>query len=128
MSKQATFNRVARHLLRQGERADDGGPTCVLHAANGLRCAAGVLVTRKDYDPNWEQHSGVDVASRSRLCQYLEAKGHDLRLVHDLQIMHDTLGPRHWAKALYGVAKGHGLNSGAIDECIAEPSSKGGAT
>ena len=128
MSRQATFNRVARHLLRQGRRAvDDDSDTCVLHGNNNLRCAAGVLVTRRDYDPAFELDSGVEAGGMTPLCDYLESMGHELSLVQDLQLVHDTFNPSQWVKALRGVATTHKLSHAAIDERLASDSRKGGA-
>lgn len=125
MSKQATFNRVARHLLRQGRRAK-AGTLCVLHAEDGSRCAAGVLVTRRDYRPDWEEYSGVESYSLSGLCVYLKEKGHHLGLVDDLQHVHDHVAPSRWAAALRRVAKRRKLSPAAVDECVAALSRKGG--
>lgn len=128
MTKQGTFNRVARHLMRQMRRAVNDGGEPVLHAMDGLRCAAGVLVARKDYNPRWEEWSGVSAFSKSRLCLYLEAKGHDLQLVHDLQFVHDHTPPRRdgWDRALRSVARTHDLNPAVVAECIAERAREAG--
>ena len=126
MTKQATFNHVARHLLRQGRRAVDSCDSCVLHAHSGLRCAAGVLVTRRDYDPELELDSAVKAGGMTPLCDYLDSKGHDLGLVEDLQLVHDTFNPSQWVKALRGVATTHKLSHAAIDERLASDSRKGG--
>jgi len=127
VSKQATFDRVARHMLQQGARAlDNVGGHCVLHATNGLRCAAGSLVKREDYDPDWESAAAVDTGGDSSLCCYLEAKGHDLGLVHDLQFEHDNTEPAYWDKALRLLAKEHKLDPVAIDEYAAARSLQGG--
>jgi hypothetical protein len=116
VTKQATFNKVARHLLRQGERAtDDDNAHCVLHGNDGLRCAAGVLVTRKDYDPKWEMNSSVDADNPSELSNYLWSKGHDIGLVIDLQLVHDVDNEAFWPRALRRVAEEHSLSAAVID-------------
>ncbi len=123
MTKQATFNKVARHLLRQGRRAMRRNPTtlgdpdlCVLHADGGLRCAAGVLVTRKDYDPKWEgPHAVVRKDGGSAVCRYLRAKGHDLELVGDLQRVHDRERSDRWPVQLRNIAKCYDLSAAVVD-------------
>ncbi len=111
-SKQATFNRVAKHLLLQRSKSEsDDGDSCLLRTADGRRCAAGALVPLRDYDPEMEGRSGVDAEATNALCTYLLHKGHDLELVGSLQVLHDMTAVRGWATGLRKIARRHKLDN-----------------
>ena len=47
-NKRQTFDKVKKHLLKQGERsmkADDS--ICVYHSKEGLKCAVGCLISER---------------------------------------------------------------------------------
>lgn len=115
-SKQATFNRVARHLLNQGCRAKQNR-RCRLLDSHGNKCAAGCLIAKKDYVSSMEYNSSVLVLDTTKvysvssniITSYLAYKGHNLKLVLDLQRLHDNTHPNGWARGLKEIAKRHGL-------------------
>ena len=90
------FNQVALHLLNQGERAIDGD--CVYHAPDGLRCAAGCLISDDEYKEGMEWNGWLDLVDAG----WVPIEHANLILA--LQQLHDTESPENWAGALYKLA------------------------
>jgi hypothetical protein len=95
MNKQQTFNKVVRHLRRQG-RATDSKGTCMYRTPNGRSCAVGCLVPDELYS---EYMEGMAVGTASNPSQGYQAKGMaafveflelDTTLARDLQTIHDN--------------------------------------
>lgn len=105
---QQTFDRVVKHLRKQGEKAqDDDG--CFYRIKRGnklLRCAAGCLIPKAKYKPTMENKS----------CDYFEPKqalidlGHDVNFVRELQIIHDNFEVKDWEKQFQVIAARYNLN------------------
>ena len=68
---------------------------CLYRAANGRKCAAGCLIPDDKYSRSLEGQS-LDLESSTELRAILEAEGHDVNLVRQLQIIHDTALIHHW--------------------------------
>ena len=47
LTRQAAFNKVARHLLRQNAKSTNKDGECLYRGPNGLRCAVGALIPRR---------------------------------------------------------------------------------
>lgn len=112
MEAQEIFDTVVRHLFNQGHAALDNG-RCRYRAANGDKCAAGVLITDEYYDPKMEGRPFWLLKSEFKLPDWLK---NNSDLVEDLQDVHDYL--KHPAeqfnldkleKLLQTVAKNYGL-------------------
>ena len=56
MTNQQIFNKVAKHLLKQGRRARDGNG-CAYRGENGTKCAVGCLIPDALYDDRLEGSS-----------------------------------------------------------------------
>ena len=95
-SAQDVFNQVAFHLLNQGERAFDGD--CVYHAPDGLRCAAGCLISDDEYKDEMEWNSWLDLVDAGL------APIEHANLILDLQNLHDMESPENWADSLSSLA------------------------
>lgn len=122
MTKQETFDIVARHLLTQNERAVIITPTyyekCVYRTPNGLRCAVGSLIPLEAYDPAFESCFGIDDImsklpvehddSETKLIKTLA--GHDLALLAKMQTLHDHTPVSQWREALYKLALEHNIS------------------
>ena len=113
-SRQATFNRVARHLLRQKKRSANRGTCLLFHGP--LRCAAGALIPRKEYRVTMEKRSAVLPGGTNMVCVLLREKGHDLGLVDKLQELHDTRSPSRWPAGLRRIAKMFDLDPSIVQE------------
>lgn len=138
MTKQEIFDRVAKHLIEQGEPSasvkGEGEPVCMYrHVAPGgkpLSCAIGCLIPDDEYDERVEGlgliaiSRDMDVPSVNRLIDDLGVEYLDsLQRAHDLaaQAMADRgVG---WDQAirteLFGLAKSYGLDFTALGDVSA---------
>jgi len=116
MNKQKTFNKVARHLLEQGERASDMG-TCRYRDGNGRSCAVGCLIPDDEYTPGFEGDivSFDEGVSVPLIVKYLKSRGFNLELLGDLQDLHDGVNPEDWIDGLRRVAVRHRLMVTTLD-------------
>ena len=56
-NKQQMFETSVTHMIKQGVQAvikHEGEPTCEYHTPEGLSCAVGCLITKKEYRPAME--------------------------------------------------------------------------
>jgi len=113
VTKQTTFNRVAKHLLKQKKRSiGKMFGECAYYGDNGLRCAVGCLISKKHYTSEMEGCSADDSPVES----FLKSKGHDIYLCMDLQNIHDYYKPSLWKAKLKKLAKAEGLKCEALNE------------
>ena len=111
MTKQETFDIVAKGLLTQGCKSQIDGDghrsICVYQDGHGHKCAAGFLIPEDQYHPELEGTSmEYSVPLEDLLCHEL---GHDKDLVIALQRLHDAREPHEWFKGLTFIAKEFGL-------------------
>ena len=59
MNQQEVFDKVVRHLLKQGERAISDNGRCAYNDSHGRKCAVGCLITDEAYNPDIE-HRAAD--------------------------------------------------------------------
>lgn len=130
ISKQETFDTVARHLFKQGRRAVKGDPDgrsmCMYRAPDGSSCAAGCLIPDEEYDPAFDvpakNFSGSGVCA-THVRPYFESKGFDMFLLVDLQRAHDNADDRNFLPdiniRLRMTANAHGLDTAVLDELVA---------
>jgi hypothetical protein len=117
VSDQEAFDRVARHLLTQGRRAQYGGATaysdaCRYRAPDGAMCAIGCLIPDEEYDPHIEGKGAGDlIEDWPELRPYLPS----LRLAKALQGLHDVCPVERWPEQLRRIADEFGLDAAAID-------------
>jgi hypothetical protein len=119
VTPQSIFDRVAAHLLEQGERSFGPDGRCAYRGENGLKCGVGVLIADEHYSPSLEG-SAVGAACVQAA---LERAGLNLaapesepvrELLWALQRVHDTRPPHTWQFYLEGLARQFGLSpSGA---------------
>ena len=107
MTRQETFDTVARHLLAQGCRSVNGEGNCQYRGTDGTKCAAGVLIPDEDYSPDME---GKLTCPHTLIGYFLAGLGYDLELVVALQRVHDYWPVEEWRDGLHAVAKKHGLS------------------
>jgi hypothetical protein len=117
---QKTFNKVARHLLKQNAKSmrayskdeGDGESHCAYRGDNGRRCAAGILITNNEYKPSFE---GQAVYNSPEVDPLFRKKGLNIRLCYRLQGVHDGDDVRDWPKSLERVATEYGLKMPVIN-------------
>lgn len=104
MSKQEVFDYVAKHLLTQNKRAEDKKGNCQYLTSDNLMCAAGCLISPKDYLDIIEGHSWATAL------QNLPDKYHAHQyLISALQNIHDNINIEDWETALRDLAKRYNL-------------------
>jgi hypothetical protein len=108
MTAQEIFDKVATHLLTQNKQAmNEDDQVCVYRTDGGLKCAVGVLIPDEDYLPLMEgQYLIGGEPHCPELHNFLEKAGLSahIKLLHDLQHLHDSNNPDEWLTRLYKLA------------------------
>ena len=92
---QEIFNYVVTFLRKQGRKSKGDNGDCVYLSDTGDKCAAGCLIPPEDYDPRIESHTIYGGQYTSPLFEKLFNEA-ELRLIKELQIIHDEFQPRSW--------------------------------
>jgi len=108
-TKQSIFNRVVKHLLKQKVKSKRGY-YCAYRSEEGLKCAVGVLIPDRDYDPLMEGDvfTLIDCAVfySYKIPKYFQKYSNFL---HQLQGIHDYSDPEFWETRFQELAKEHNL-------------------
>lgn len=99
-SDQEVFDKVAAHLLKQGERCYDPYKEPDCRYRNGeLKCAIGCLIPSNRYSENMEDGSGPKelLNTYENMNKFL---GENICLLDSLQHIHDCLPVNEWRKRL----------------------------
>jgi hypothetical protein len=132
MNNQQIFDKVSRHLLKQGTRSTDE-LQCVYRGPGGLKCAIGVLIPDEAYDPKMEgvsaagiiDQTGVDPDKREIMARIRQATGlgeENKALLESLQRLHDRGDVDNWDAELRAVATHFNLKFRA-EQCAGIPAS-----
>lgn len=118
---QSVYDRVALHLLTQGEPSFDADRECAYRGVNNTSCAVGCLIKDEFYYPDLEGWSVTREATR----RVLELSGVDVDMTTEfmlmnLQQLHDHHPPKTWAQQLCIVATKYGLSTSVVDRFIGE--------
>jgi hypothetical protein len=96
LTRQTIFNRAVTGLVKQGQQAMDTSGNCQYRGYGGTKCALGLLIPDKHYNPNAEGTMVVKGDDTKDAVYYMcKASGINLdfeptrNLVADLQEMHD---------------------------------------
>jgi len=113
MNAQQVFDKVATHLLTQKKRAvvNADFERCMYRAPAGRKCAAGCLITDRNYRKEMEGKTIDLVARLFKLPQFFQKHR---SLIQDLQMVHDVYQPNEWRSSLRRVAESHNLNTDAL--------------
>ena len=110
MKKKEVFKRVAKHLLAQNE-ACRGGVTLsdcwYRHPSRvELKCAIGCLIPDEFYSEEIENKTVEEPIVKEVLEKSLNQpiRSSDIKLLEDLQGLHDYLDPKEWRKKLDALA------------------------
>ncbi|MEM9400465.1 MAG: hypothetical protein AAF984_09675 [Verrucomicrobiota bacterium] len=104
---QEVFDHIAFHLLSQGQKSlaspSMGDFDCVYYSLEGLRCAAGSLITQQQYKPEFEGEDWIT------LSEYQQVPKSHRNLITLFQDAHDNTRVENWPLKLIDVAKQEGL-------------------
>lgn len=93
MTAQEIFNKVIEHLLKQGFQCLDQGDVCLYRGDNGMKCAIGVLIKDKDYNPKMEGDSASLIVHNIQAINYILPSDMDKKegcdFLDALQSLHD---------------------------------------
>lgn len=122
MNTQELFDKVATHLLTQNAKAhnpDDldylGHPRCMYRALDGKLCAVGCLITDENYNPNQEGEPARVLKNIIELSVGRKLLHSEVRLLTELQSIHDRRQVKDWRYFLTKLAEENELNTNAID-------------
>lgn len=119
-TKQAIFNKVARHLIKQNARSEtnsistrrpkNGTKICAYRGAQNRSCAIGCLIADKAYDPKLEgMASGSSMIQKALRASGVLTGKTTQGLLSTLQGVHDGLKPKQWRLRLRDVAENYNL-------------------
>lgn len=114
-SKQEIFDHIALHLLTQNKTSflkESDDSACAYRSYNGLKCAAGCLMSDLEYSKEFEGITWLELSSMGKV-----PKEH-ARLISDLQKIHDTVLPENWPRSILMTAVEHGLSYLKIGDFI----------
>jgi hypothetical protein len=112
MTKQRIFNKVVNHLLTQGKKSVDGDH-CRYYSQNGNKCAVGCLIGKKYYKAGMEGMTVGTLIESYKLPEYFDTH---VKLLCNLQAIHDCYPVEEWKTALINFAKTNNLKVPAILE------------
>lgn len=136
--KQALFNHVATHLIKQGRRSVLRSGQCAYRGDNGTRCAAGCLIDDAQYTVKMEGRSvfAKDILPHINASIGREIGGTDLCMAHNsrwgalptdleikmlqkMQVIHDGIEIDKWPEHLRAIAVEFDLQ---LPDCLKEVS------
>lgn len=96
---QEVYSQVRKHLLTQRIRSmSEERKGCVYHGPDGLKCAAGCLVSDKEYLPEMEGKVWAYLVDRKMV------PGAHQDLISALQVIHDMRDAASWEYCLNNLA------------------------
>lgn len=100
MEKQEIFDKVVAHLRKQGCKAISNS-RCKYRTSSGLKCAAGCLISDKDYNSECEDNAIPFVI---KLLNLKDLEPH-ADFITELQSVHDNSNVEEWEDQLEFTAK-----------------------
>lgn len=128
LNLQQVFDKVATHLLTQGQKSTDDNGSCTYRGKNNTTCAVGCLIPDSRYYEYLEGRTAVDGDVLAALADVLDLAAVTLhptpgwptqeamiRLLSRLQGIHDTFAVAEWPEKLKRLAGDLGLDSSRVD-------------
>jgi hypothetical protein len=106
MTTQEIYDIVKKHLLVQNAASMFEEGICAYRDATGRKCAVGCLIPDEKYSSDIEGHNIFD-DDVQQACGVTDPK--QVKLLYDLQCIHDTVDPGDWSYRLALVADEHNL-------------------
>jgi len=110
-SNQTVFNRVARHLLKQNEKAVCDNGYCMYLGNNRLKCAIGCLIPNSLYMVDLEENPVESDEIMDILKKVINFDKVNDKILRSLQNLHDSCGVDTWKRGLSKVAKKYKLKT-----------------
>lgn len=104
---QEVFDQVAEHLLTQGKKSLDF-KRCAYRSPNGLKCAAGCLISDDEYRLAMEGRNWWGLVNST-----IVPDTHT-RLIDSLQGCHDFTAPSEWGFRLVEISTGFRLSADIV--------------
>lgn len=118
MDRQAVFDKIRRHLKKQGRRSEKLPLFCAYRNEDGLKCAIGCLITDEFYTQNLEgqaiEANAVLKAVAASLGTTLSKKDKDF--LGELQTIHDEVHPDDWEDRFEDLADRYDLKLTSLRE------------
>lgn len=122
-TQQQVFDQVAAHLLHQNAKSikDGKANNCVYRGDNGLKCAAGCLISDDEYKPEMDkaapEHAPNSGSSWPSLVarELVPCTEHN-QFITILQELHDDHAPEHFKKELRRTAEEYGLKTDVLEK------------
>ena len=116
--KQEVFDQIATHMLTQMKVCElaenlDNAPACVYRNSEGLKCAAGCLISDEEYNEKIGP-KGLNTYGWDQLIERGIVTKRHKNIIKELQNIHDQVTENRWYYYLAGVAKKFDLNQKAI--------------
>lgn len=116
MDKQAIYNQVRDHLLKQNAKSQfETENGCFYRGPNGMKCAIGALIKDEFYKEEFNRYSVTAPPVLEMLKNSLnlsigeEFSNQDINFMRELQHVHDCYPVKEWQHQLQIVANVHGL-------------------
>lgn len=106
MNRQKVFDKVVRHLLKQGRKSHNtsGCKYRMTSCNTTLKCAIGCLITKRNYKKELEGYpvcnSAVNMAIQHSLGLKKLLSENDAHFLQGLQCIHDLKYPITWSECL----------------------------
>jgi hypothetical protein len=109
LNYQKTYNTVRDHLLSQRKKSMLGNSdyVCAYRGKDGLKCAVGILIKDKFFDPKCNADDLSLPGVKAMICKSLKLKdltAEDLDFLSDLQLIHDCCNIDEWEEQLHDFA------------------------
>ena len=116
-TEQEVFDQVATHLLTQMQKCrKEGTGYCQYRNEEGLKCAAGCLISDEEYDSRMDDNTGQKGTSwRCLMDNELVPITKHAELIAGLQHIHDSWSPDTWYEDLRMMTMNHELNTTVLD-------------
>lgn len=107
-TEQEVFDQIAVHLLTQNRKSSDRHQ-CMYKSKDGLKCAAGCLISDEEYMEFFERKEWRSLANDTYV------PSNHIGLIANLQVIHDSYEECEWKNRLIDIARIKGLNTTAIE-------------
>ena len=116
---QEVFDQVASHMMRQKERSMLEDSVCAYRGKEGLKCAAGCLISDEEIQLFSFESTGLNTLPWTCLINRGIATDNHRSLISELQTIHDSpynLPKEDWANKLRTLAGQRGLSYSVVHE------------